>query len=485
MDKEYKFGRMFFILKRDDEGFGLGKDPTGYVKIEVADGRGKLFAHIENLNDRQEKAVYKLYLIKCVKEQFNPVCVGILPISQGKGEFTWRFDASNVDSTGISIDKFNIIAVVGTEIQRRNNMVFPLVSNKGAEASWKDKLKETIYPKVLPDYQNSVNINSIINDNKIQNTEDIGYKADAKNVQAEDVQIKNKQPENIQAKENQKAEELKKEEAQPENQKAKDLKKEEAQLKSQKAEDLKKEEAQLKSKKAENLKQEETQVESQKADGLQQGETQIENQQAEDMDVKDTPNDDLKEENIYIEVDENKPEETDNKFTQQENGTQKNSESCNKVNGCASCLNNEFSKFNFETMNGSVDTNKLKELFNKSFEVANPFKNGCRIYKWWGVTNPVVLNNIFYQCNLRNPFLFNPKVLFAYYKHRNLIVGICNDISNDKEYIVLGVPGNYSVDQRPLGVFCRWAQEEGVEPKNGAFGFWLVYIDANSGKIVG
>ncbi|KNY28739.1 hypothetical protein [Pseudobacteroides cellulosolvens] len=433
MDKEYKFGRMFLILKRDDEGFGLGKDPAGYVKIEVADGKGKLFAHFENLNDRQEKAVFKLYLIKCVKEQFNPVCVGILPISEGKGELTWRFDASNVDSTGISIDKFNIIAVVATEMQRKNSMAFPLVSNKGADVSWKDKLKETLYPKVLPDYQNSVNINSIVSDNKIKDIQNTGYKVDTKNIDAENMQ----------------------------------------------------EETQVENQQVENIHVEEAKVENQQAEELYVQETQLENQHSEDKEVKDTLNDDLKEENIYIEVDENKPEETDTEFIQQKNSANKNSEFCNKVNGCASCLNDGFNKFNFETMNGSVDTNKLKELFNKNFEVANPFKNGCRIYKWWEVTNPVVLNNIFYQCNLRNPFLFNPKVLFAYYKHRNLIVGLCNDISNDKEYIVLGVPGNYSVDQRPLGVFCRWAQEEGVEPKNGAFGFWLVYIDVNSGKIVG
>ena len=446
MDKEYKFGRIFFILKREDEGFGLGKDPTGYVKIEVKEGKGKLFAHIENLNDKQEKAVFKLYLIKCTKEQFKPVCVGVLPLSGGKGELSWRFDASSVDSTGISIDKFNIIAVVSTEVQKRSS--FPLVAYKGgADASWKDKLKGTLCSNSLPGHQNSVNNSGITKDNKTEDLKDIENKS-IDNQQAQDTKIENKSIDNQQA--------------------------------------------------------QDTEIENKAIDDQQSQYIQSENMSGDNDNINDNINDkDVKdnnlaanlvgnnepnaeyEENIHIHVEENKPEDTNTEFMQKENNTHNSNGPCNQVFGCANCFNNEFSKFNYETTNSCVDINKLKELFGKNFEVANPFKNGCRIYKWWGVTNPVVLNNIFYQCNLRNPFLFNLKVLFAYYKHKNLIVGVCNDISNDREYVVLGVPSNYSVEQRPLGMFCRWAQEEGVEPKNGAFGYWLVYIDASSGKIVG
>jgi hypothetical protein len=429
MDKEYKFGRMFLILKRDDEGFGLGKDPTGYVKIEVTEGKGKFFAHIENLNDKQEKAVFKLYLIKCSKEQFNPVCVGILPLKEGKGELTWRFDASNVDSTGISIDKFNIVAVAATGGQKRTGMSFPLVAYRGIEVLWKDKLKETLYPKNFSDYQNSGNIDSPIIDNKTKASQ---YKeVEAENAEVENIGTENVVPQNIEA---------------------------------------------------ENIPTNDFHIDL-------TGEKDFGGEKSNfDISVDETstpPANELEEENIHIEVGEDKHEGMNDKYIHQGNSAGKDNQPCSNVNGCTNCINNRFNKLNFDAMSNGIDTNKLKELFNKDFEAANPFKNGCRIYKWWNVNNPVVLNNIFYQCNLRNPFLFNPKVLFAYYKHRNLIVGICNDISSDKEYIVLGVPGNYSSEQRPLGVFCRWAQEEGVEPKNGAFGFWLVYIDPNTGKIIG
>lgn len=423
MDKEYKYGRTFLILKRDDDGFGLVKDPTGYVKIEVTDGMGKLFAHIENLNDKREKTVFKLYLIACTNEQFNPVCVGILPLKDGRGELTWKFDASNVDSTGKSIDKFNIAAVAAAEVQRRNSMVFPLVAYKGKEVSWKDKLQETLYPKVFVNYQNNENIEKPVENAEAENTE-------AENTEAETDKTESVELENLNV------EDIKSENSEAENIGIEDIEQENVIQ--------------------ENIEQENIEAQAKNVEGVNAAEGE------DDENVKLN----LEEENIHIEVGEN-------------------SGSCSNVNSCANCANNRFNKFNFGTMNTGIDTNKLKELFNKNFEVANPFKNGCRIYKWWSVNNPVVLNNIFYQCNLRNPFLFNPKVLFAYYKHRSLIVGICNDISSDKEYIVLGVPGNYSSEQRPLGVFCRWAQEEGVEPKNGAFGFWLVYIDPNSGKIIG
>ncbi|HEY9062890.1 MAG TPA: hypothetical protein VIO64_20700 [Pseudobacteroides sp.] len=463
MNKEYKFGRMFLILKRDDEGFGLAKDPTGYVKIEVTDGKGKLFAHIENLNDKQEKTVFKLYLIACNKEQFNPVCVGILPLKEGKGELSWKFDASNVGSTGRSMDKFNVVAVAATEVQRRNSMAFPLVAFKGAEVSWKDKLKETLYPKVFVDYQNSGDIENIKAENlKSQNLEpeNIG----TENIESENVETENNETENSEV----------------ENTGIENIEAENTGTDNIESENIWAENIETENNEAENIETENIVTENIEAESIEQ-----DNIEAENMVVESPKVQEVEEENIHIKVGEDTQEGINAKFAAQENSTWKNSEPCSNVNNCMNCENNRFNKFNFDTRSTGIDTHKLKELFNKNFEVANPFKNGCRIYKWWNVNNPVVLNNIFYQSNLRNPFLFNPKVLFAYYKHRSLIVGICNDISSDKEYIVLGVPGNYSSEQRPLGMFCRWAQEEGVEPKNGAFGFWLVYIDPNSGKIIG
>ncbi|HOV25625.1 MAG TPA: hypothetical protein PK566_04590 [Pseudobacteroides sp.] len=463
MDKEYKFGRIFFILKREDEGFGLGKDPTGYVKIEVQEGKGKLFSHIENINDKQGKAVFKLYLIKCTKDQFRPVCVGELPISGGKGELSWRFDASNVDSTGISIDKFNIIAVMSDEVQKRNS--FPLVAYKGkVEVPWKDKFKEALYSNSLYGYQSNVNNSGITKDNQAKESQDIENKP-IDNNQAQDTKIENKPLDNKQVQ---------------------DTKIENKSIDNKKAQDAKIEYNLTENQQAQDIKIENKPIEGPQSQYIQPENIEGDNKNINAKDVKDNfdSNLDEYEENIYVQVDENKPEDINAEFINKKNN-ENNNGPCNQVYGCTNCFNNEFNKFNYETVNNCVDINKLKELFNKNFEVANPFKNGCRIYKWWEVNNPVVLNNIFYQCNLKNPFLFNPKVLFAYYKHKNLIVGICNDISNDREYVVLGVPSNYSVEQRPLGMFCRWAQEEGVEPKNGAFGYWLVYIDANSGKIVG
>jgi hypothetical protein len=89
-----------------------------------------------------------------------------------------------------------------------------------------------------------------------------------------------------------------------------------------------------------------------------------------------------------------------------------------------------------------------------------------------------------YQCNIKTPLLFNPAVMMAHFKYRHLIVGIYSDQIRKREFVVCGVPGIHRVDDKPFGDLCRWVQVEGSRPRYGAFGYWLVYIDGKSGKLL-
>ena len=130
------------------------------------------------------------------------------------------------------------------------------------------------------------------------------------------------------------------------------------------------------------------------------------------------------------------------------------------------------------------DLSKLKMQLERNFEVSDPFHSKRSDYKWWKVSNPVNLNNILYQCNIRSPLLFNPMVMMAHFKYRHLIIGIFADRVRNREYVVCGVPGMHMVDKRPFGELCKWVQAEGNRPKYGAFGYWIVYIDPGTGKIL-
>jgi hypothetical protein len=104
---------------------------------------------------------------------------------------------------------------------------------------------------------------------------------------------------------------------------------------------------------------------------------------------------------------------------------------------------------------------------------------------WWKVNNPTNLNNILFSFGLKNPLLFSPRVLMAYYKYRHLAVGIYDEPTGGKKYIVCGIPGVCGIDDRPFAAACKWIQIEGTKPRYGAFGYWLVYMDIKTGKLIG
>ncbi|MDP4183174.1 MAG: hypothetical protein Q8942_19055 [Bacillota bacterium] len=504
MDKEIKYSRSFLILTQDDEGFGMGKEPTGHVKIEVRDGKGRLTTQVQNLNDKSKKAQYKLYLIRSSQNLFNPICVGIIPIKDGRGELSWDFNANSVDSTGISIDKFNITAVIATESGKRNEPSFPLVAYKGERTIWKNKLKEVLFPK---EYDNNQVKNGL-------NSADLSSKFDVDLTNIQDGYIKLEQINNPVNDNNNYSQKIKDNESTaPENKffdnndienlngsdigtinnyeinnsgacnsnqegtigdvSGTDV---EEESNSNELNEISNNES-IKIEESDILKENQEYISNK---DINAGISYVENPNTEKI---NTENSDMNTEKINI-----GNSNTGDNFESAESKEDEEIEniySDNNVTYCDFCMKNNFAGLNKVTQSGNVDINKLKELLNKNLEIANPFKNGCRIYKWWKVGNPAVLTNIFYQCNIKNPLIFNPKVLMAYYKFRRLITGICHDISRDREYIVLGVPGNYGIDARPFGAFCRWAQEEGVDPKHGAFGYWLIYLDSGSGKIIG
>ncbi len=129
------------------------------------------------------------------------------------------------------------------------------------------------------------------------------------------------------------------------------------------------------------------------------------------------------------------------------------------------------------------DLSRLRAILDLNFELNDPFHSKRSDYVWWKITNPVNLNNILYQNNIRSPLMFNPAVMLAHYKYRHLIVGIFTRKDGQK-YVVCGVPGMHMVDRKPFGELSKWVQADGGRSRYGAFGYWLVYINPDDGKIL-
>jgi hypothetical protein len=136
-----------------------------------------------------------------------------------------------------------------------------------------------------------------------------------------------------------------------------------------------------------------------------------------------------------------------------------------------------------EQVQSAGDLSRLKAILDGNFEESDPFHSKRSDYLWWKITNPVNLNNILYQNNIRSPLMFNPAVMLAHYKYHHLIVGIFTR-KDGKKFVVCGVPGMHMVDRKPFGDLSKWVQADGSKSRYGAFGYWLVYINPEDGKIL-
>ncbi len=132
---------------------------------------------------------------------------------------------------------------------------------------------------------------------------------------------------------------------------------------------------------------------------------------------------------------------------------------------------------------GDITLDLLKEDLDRCFESYNPFKGRIKGINWWKINSPGYLNNLLFKNNIKTYLLFNPKVLLANFKYRHVLFGMQAEKSINRYQLLCGVPGVYNIDENPFGTASTWVHTDGIKPKYGAFGYWLVLIDARSGKI--
>jgi hypothetical protein len=476
-----KFQRTFLIFNQEDKGFGAGQDPSGYVKIEVRGNKGKLFASLQNINEEHGKLIYKLYLIRCASGKAYAACAGKIPISNRKGELNWEFDAENVGMTGIQIEKFDVYAVIVEYIGRENTGVTcPLAAYKKGKIAWRNAFKEMLYASQsftsMPPAQNIASpAKSQTPQIKDEPEHELLEEKAKSKIQAPLVESKYIAPEN-KPEFNIPAEAEKKfnmypgiieteQEAKPPQEKAEIVEE------SNPAKEIECEEKEVlkadKEVKPGHTMQIESSVYMDEAGNIKYNEVT-----SGGMSINCLPG-------------------FKNVCPMYQNNIGPNA----VTNPCAGCMSagSQTGQAAPDTNvnasvppagTGDVDINKLMNDFDMFFERDDPFKSKRSDYKWWKVSNPVQLNNILYQNNVRSSILFNPSLMMAHFKYRHLIIGFYIDKFRRREYMVCGVPGAFNVDERPFGNMCRWVQLGGNRPRYGAFGYWLVYIEPKTGKLL-
>lgn len=455
MNTRSGFQRSFFIFVNEDTGFESGQKPSGHVKIEVREGKGKLHAVAHNLRAGNDKFEYDLYLLHSGIDTIVPVRAGWMESVLGRFELKWNFDPGNVGGSGYSIEAFDIIAVLAMYSGRQKGyFTCPLAAYRNNRVQWRSKLAEVLLKmerQSSEDTKRTENCKSTINSAKtagktnenvadaIESIKTVGRSNENVAGAIENIEITGRTNENT-------ADIVKNiKTAGRTNENTTDI--------------------------AESIKT-----------------TGRTNENAADI-AESIKTARRANENTANAVERTKAIERANK----ENiiGAADNTGDTDNIIDGVHQAKHEDTNFDENELKNTQsvqeklqgDLTMLKAALDSNFEKSDPFRSKRSDYIWWNVSNPVNLNNILYQYKIPSPLMFNPAVMMAHYKYRHLIIGIFTH-SDGREYVVCGVPGMYMVDRKPFGELCTWVQAGSGKAGYGTFGYWLVYINPEDGKIL-
>jgi len=123
------------------------------------------------------------------------------------------------------------------------------------------------------------------------------------------------------------------------------------------------------------------------------------------------------------------------------------------------------------------------KVFDRNFEVFDPFHTSNKSYRWWRERDMHKVNKILLDINIKLPFELNKESYLACELYGHILLGLYKDSLIGREFLILGIaakgkndPGNYYSNS-------RWEELEQVQTL-GESGYWLTYIDSTTSKVV-
>lgn len=132
MARRSYYHRSFIILKPESRGYGLkpNKDPAGYCKFEIRRGIGKAYIYLQDIKPSSAvDGIYEAYLIS-LDDSIKPCKLASLHIDdQGKGEHIASFDAHDIMGSGKSLENFHALAITfrSEEAGKTTKLAYPLI----------------------------------------------------------------------------------------------------------------------------------------------------------------------------------------------------------------------------------------------------------------------------------------------------------------------------------------------------------------------
>jgi hypothetical protein len=464
MDTVYanKFQRNFMIFVNEDSGFEEAGKSSGHVRLEIRGGEGKLEAVIHNLRDGKGQYRYALYLVRLSGGSAEYARIGEIKHAAGRAVLRCSFDPRNVGGTARSFNEYDIAAVVVEYADRKiNNIICPLAAYRKKSPGWRDSFRKALLaasegrtePKQQP-------CGTVENQVKPETEPSAGGGSAGRYARPEPEQHPAAEPVPYETV-GQEPHAQQRPSPYPDGETEPRIQPQPAPYQAAGSEQYSWPEPPTpgepgpESAPIQPFPGEAPEAEG-SADDMAQEKTGI---------VSPLIPEGINTGCVYL-----------------------NGNLCDALvndrsspDPCGSCRINRGEASEKAQKPGNIDG--LQQELDKNFEVFDPFHSGRSDYKWWKVTNPVNLNNILYQNNIRSPLMFNPAVMLAHYRYKHLIVGIFRH-KNGRQYVVCGVPGKYMADPIPFGEMNKWAQAQGTRLRYGAFGYWLIYIDPDNGRIL-
>lgn len=454
--------RKFVILEKNEGGFPKEKikDYKGYVKIEVRNGNGRILFNVEGLDNIEgTDRVYKGYLIGKKRGKIVNVDAGTIMVNEkGKGSLEWKFNSESVGNTGFPITDFNVVLV------------------KLAWVNGKDL--DTLIPLYGYIHEKVEDINTLIKQLK-EREDNITEKEDK-------IHNNNKREINV---ENVSDEQKTMDDAVQDDMDNEKLE-EEKENKTEKAGEPQKEEVE-----EEEQKVEEQRVEEQIEEEEEEKEVEIEERENEkekiDIDREEYMNKDdveIKGEYGHHKREARKKQDLGNKNDYSKLKCDYN----DNLNSYGHSVNKSFNYIqSIKDYSRQVAKWTLNTL--KYFEEVQPFNSELEGYQWWKIeydskgSQRGFLPYYSYIANNYHPYpLFNRittcQSLMRKYNH--YIFGIVKQ-DEDIKYYVYGIPGKFKRSEQPfrgMTGFNTWIEKGGKNRER--VGYWLIHIDAISGKIV-
>ena len=134
-----QYSRVFITLIQDRAGYGQrSREPSGRAIIEVKNGRGKVSLAVHELKGEM---VYKAYIVSSAHDGLAVKLGSLCADERGKAEIKWEFDPLDVEQTNISIDAFDVVAVI---VQSKGENAWVLTGYRDGEVRFKDKFNEAV-----------------------------------------------------------------------------------------------------------------------------------------------------------------------------------------------------------------------------------------------------------------------------------------------------------------------------------------------------